>query len=534
MNKRLNLSPLGVVLHDSMTVLEDYDRRTIVNESTPTFQVPNIGNAISSAYEQLRNASDYAEDHLLLQHASKRYFQRSINFGADHIPTKLAEELIIELTLSGYLKNNSTPISSISNLNTLIAELCQTYAAIKKSSHAPRGDTARGWILDLLSVRSEQSFNPCQRAMHFAYFAHRYYSDKIDVQQIIVDGEHIKPELFQMAIYTGVHRALLKSDDAIIRSALLDTYRVKPSATQKFIEFNLQCDELFQLKTIDRITRIISKNGAHMRIAKSVFFDKDTAVASTSLTDRPAIMAATRHRIDEQYKTASSKVRSGVIKSIAFLLITKALIGVAIEVPYDISTTGKVAIIPLLVNLILPVLFIASSITTLRMPGDSNTRAIADAIDEIIYTHPERTAPNYRFKSLLSDKQPLALDIIYAFMLISAVFLLWQALAATGFNILQGVIFIVFISTAAFLGYRLSTRVKELEIIPGNQNMGALLRDFVYTPFILIGHQISFRYAKINIVSRVLDVVIEMPLKQILRLLRQWTSFLSAKKEQIL
>lgn len=81
-------------------------------------------------------------------------------------------------------------------------------------------------------------------------------------------------------------------------------------------------------------------------------------------------------------------------------------------------------------------------------------------------------------------------------------------------------------------GYRLSLQIKELELVSGGQNIIALIRDFLYTPFIFIGHQISFRYAKVNIVARVLDTIIELPLKTTLRLIRQWTAFLNGKKRK--
>ena len=76
--------------------------------------------------------------------------------------------------------------------------------------------------------------------------------------------------------------------------------------------------------------------------------------------------------------------------------------------------------------------------------------------------------------------------------------------------------------------------VKELEMVSSEASILSLLRDFLYTPFIFIGHQISYRYAKINLVARLLDNAIELPLKTTLRLVRQWTNFLSNKKDEIL
>jgi hypothetical protein len=37
-----------------------------------------------------------------------------------------------------------------------------------------------------------------------------------------------------------------------------------------------------------------------------------------------------------------------------------------------------------------------------------------------------------------------------------------------------------------------------------------------------------------NIIAQLLDIVIELPLKTVLRLLRQWSAFLNSKKDELL
>jgi len=101
------------------------------------------------------------------------------------------------------------------------------------------------------------------------------------------------------------------------------------------------------------------------------------------------------------------------------------------------------------------------------------------------------------------------------------------------FNIVQGIIFFIFLSTASFLSFRLSRQIQELEVIH-TQGTLSLLRDILYMPFIYVGQQISYRYSKINLVAIVLDILIELPLKTVLRLIRQWMQFLNAKKDELI
>ena len=75
--------------------------------------------------------------------------------------------------------------------------------------------------------------------------------------------------------------------------------------------------------------------------------------------------------------------------------------------------------------------------------------------------------------------------------------------------------------------------IQELEIITTKQGVVAVLRDFFYTPFILVGSWLSDKYARMNFATLILDMAIELPLKTFLRLSRQWTRFLSEKRDQI-
>ena len=43
----------------------------------------------------------------------------------------------------------------------------------------------------------------------------------------------------------------------------------------------------------------------------------------------------------------------------------------------------------------------------------------------------------------------------------------------------------------------------------------------------------SDKYAQVNIVSIILDMLIELPLKTILRLVRQWSAFIDDRKDRI-
>ena len=90
------------------------DHAAAANTKAETLHVVGAGRTISTLYEQLRNAAEYSEDHLLLQRAIRRFYTRLFITGDIPQLESSGEELVTELTLSGYIANDSIPLAKIS------------------------------------------------------------------------------------------------------------------------------------------------------------------------------------------------------------------------------------------------------------------------------------------------------------------------------------------------------------------------------------------------------------------------------------
>ena len=127
MNQQSQLSPLGTQLVDSLTKIDAYESGLLVQRDKETIHVQTVGSKLSTAYEQLRNASEYAEDNLLRQRAIRRYFKRNLSFH-EHIGTKsFAEELVTELTQAEYLPNDHTTKSDLKAISEQIKRYYGAY-----------------------------------------------------------------------------------------------------------------------------------------------------------------------------------------------------------------------------------------------------------------------------------------------------------------------------------------------------------------------------------------------------------------------
>lgn len=487
--------------------------------------VAGVGHVVSAAYEQLRNAAEYTQEHLLRQKAIRRFYIRNIQFfNTTTVNRSIAEELIVELTQAGYIDNDTLPVETIDRLHAAVTQHYETFWELKASGIAR--ETAREWTLQLLSVHTERLIetNP-QEAAYVRLAFHHYQATLSSGAYLAEDSDKAD---YDPCLYVAVHKALLKSDIANVRYDMLQLYSLNADNIAAYGAFHKNIDRLFQSELTDRLTRHINKYGAPLRVLRSLIEDNQNI--DELLLDHKRFLGAYEAQVTQEYEKARHKVNKGLGKSIAFLLITKTLIGMGIEIPYDVWVVGHIAVLPLVVNLFSPIVYMLLLGWGLTLPGETNTRAMRDYMDAMLYGASD--SPSL-YPSTKKSGYSRGFTVVYGILTAVVLGLVANTLMTLGFNVVQGVIFFVFFATASFLGFRLSRIIRELELVVTKQSFVNSIRDFIYMPFILLGQWLSEKYQKVNIIALILDTVIELPLKTILRLIRQWTSFIGEKRDDI-
>ena len=491
---------------------------------SPTIRIPGIGQAISGAYEQLRKAAEYAEEHLLLQRAIRRFYNRSLPLNNQQ-DGSIGEELVVELTQAGYLINNTVSVKTAANITKLCRKYVTAYQGLRQahisSSHR------LNWTLDVLSIETEALLNPRHHTLAIAWVAYQHYLQVFPRKKLAVTAE--EDGQYELSLYIAVHRALLKSDIALVRYDLMRIYGQTTEDPQKFAAFNKVVDERYSAKLTLKLRRVVNHYGAPLRVLKDLADERPDL--PELLNNRTTFLDAYDHQITKEYKNLEVRLNKGVVKSILFVFITKIVVGIGIEIPYDLLVHGSVATLPLAINLLFPPLYMASFKFGLRKPSLANAEALHAYIDQILYdgTPPPEYAIRMRTKPISGATQ-----FVYSLLFFVPLALVVYVLALIGFNIVQGIIFFVFLCTVSILGFRLSRMVRELELVTKEPGFLAAAFDFFRLPFIVAGQWISGRYARLNLMAYVMDIVIELPLKTVLKLVRQWTRFLNEKHDEII
>ena len=184
--------------------------------------VVGAGGSLTAAYEQLRNAAENTEEHLLLQNAIKRFYKQLFITRDERLIQTSGNELVVELTFAGYVPNDTVTRQQIDDLSRLAVAHYGAYEALLEQ-RAVSSDRALKWTLDVLAVKSESLFNDHSKDGVFIDFASSYYTDIIP-QSSVKKGQESD---YGALLFAAIHKALLKSDDAAIRTRLLERYRIE-------------------------------------------------------------------------------------------------------------------------------------------------------------------------------------------------------------------------------------------------------------------------------------------------------------------
>ena len=480
-----------------------------------TIHVAGAGGAVTAVYEQLRNAAENAEEHLLLQNAIRRFFRQLFINRDQALIAESGNELIVELTLAGYIPNDSVTKQTALEISHIAKRYYAAYEALlERRDVAP--DSATHWTLDVLAVAVERTFRRDSGTEAFIDFCFSVLRPVTDASRPNADA----------ALYVAVQQALLRADHASVRASLLDRYKADIDRLDEYVAYNRQFDELIDSEQTDALFHVVDRRGAPLRILRRMLDDEPNI--TELMTRKNAFLERYEQTVRMEYSRVAERINLAIIRAVVFLIITKVLIGIAIEVPYDMWAHGEIIWLPLIINLLFPPIYMFALKMTQRLPGEANTRALVAQIDDMLYGDGE---------ALMSKRQRKSFGAIFSILYVVISLLVIAAvlygLLLLKFSLVHIIIFFIFVSAASFLGFRLSRNIRELEVVQTSQNGMTLVRDVLYLPFVVVGQWMSDKYSKVNIVTIILDMLIELPLKTILRLVRQWSAFLDDRKDRI-
>jgi hypothetical protein len=280
----------------------------------------------------------------------------------------------------------------------------------------------------------------------------------------------------------------------------------------------------------DRLSRILRRKAGIYRVLNDVLLNTDLEKV---LKDPESIDQAVASALGERTKGFKVRLRRTVVRAVMFLFITKMLLALMIELPYDLFLTHEaVPIYPLLINISFPPLFLALIGLTISIPYKKNIKDYQAAI-RALASGADHQSLHLRLKQLTRSSWQILYDGLYAILFIGVYGVIAVGLSAINFHWLSITLFLFFLSLVTFFGIRIRMSTRDIVASDRRSGLVGTMFDILSLPVVRAGAWLSTKISSINVFIYFFDFIIEAPLKVAIQFVESWLVFIRDKKEEI-
>lgn len=506
------------------------------NEGEPKVKIHEAIGKVAFVYEKIRNAIDYQEENLIRKNAIGRMLRRRIM--TRERGGVIAEPLIRELIRAGYVKNKFFPESRIPDVERIINRyvLLINYTSATISSPPERNRTFN-WIISVAAYEIEEYLAPSIKDDALVECMYKIIRPNIDLTEEIPS-----PEDRDIQIYIAIHRALIKSDQAMLRYHLIYYYAPEwrfitteemPLFVGKMKGLIGRIEQQIDNKMSDRLFRYVKRFSPIFTILKNVL-NQHPDNTETTLADPQKLETAVREACQQRYHEVSVKLSRGVMRSIIYIFFTKTIMAFALELPYEALFLQRIKYLPLAVNVMFHPTLMFLIATSIRVPAEQNTQKIIQGIKEVVYDPAEKVILGKREGALRTSP---VLNVIFTLVyflafLITFGVIIWL-LKTLEFSIVSAFLFILFLCVISFFGLHLRNGAKELVVLNKRENIFVIVFDFLSLPILRVGRWITRHTSKVNVFMFIMDFIIEAPFKVLVETVEEWVAFQREKKDEV-
>lgn len=516
------LSPLAQMLvsafiHEDPSVL---DRKIAVN--------PLVAH-VASWYEKLRNAMDYREDEVVLRAAIERILKRRILLGGTG--PSIAEPLIRELAWARYFKDETLSEGSIETVSKQIDFFLRFKEYLLLSQSFKEGVVSE-WTRHLLSSTIEKTLNRQKEKEIMNNFMFHVMRRAISIQDETEETRDAQ-------VFIAVRRSFAKDDLAFLRYHLF---------AQVFGEDFFHKDPQMISSEFPSAYQEIQKQLSHPKKETMYGYIKRKTAAFLILED---VMRIHKERLNEilkdldklqnavfeacgtRYNSVASRVRRAIVRSVVFILLTKAFFAFTVEGTFESFFYGEVSFRSMIVNTTIPPILMVIVGFFIRAPQRDNSQRIFGLVQTMLFDLKAQLGNPLTIRRDEEDKRPY-LTLVFtalwflAFVLSFGTILI--ILIKLQFTPISQGVFLFFLAIVSFLSYRIGLMARAYTV---EEKQGWLtpVIDFFFMPIVRVGRHLTEGISQINILLFVFDFLIETPFKGIFAFFEQWFLFLHTKRE---
>jgi len=515
-------SPLAKMLVDSFVEKEERvqdAKKVSVNPIVSKF----------ASYERLRNAMEFREDEVILRATIERILKRRLLLGGNGKTT--AEPLVKELLWARYLPDNEIAHSKVLEVEQSI-DLHLALRLRVLAEHRMSDTLINDWIYDLMSSDIQYILNPKREKEVIANFMFQVLKDDVSITD---DSEETK----DAQVFMAVRKAYARDDLAFLRYQMFKQYFGKLThkslehTVKNFLSGYREIMKQLEYPGKERIYTYVKRRTAAFFIFEDVLMShKDNL--SSFLENPEELEKSVLEAADRRYKGISKKVRTAIIRSVIFILLTKLAFAFVVEGTYERIIFGHIIISNIIINTTIPPLLMVIVSLFIRTPGVDNSHLILKYINELLYQENPQLGDrlSMTIKKEKSGTFHVVFNVLWLVSFVLSFGAIYFVLSKLGFNIISKLIFMFFLTIVSFLAYRISL-LANVYRVGEKQGLGTLLVDFFFMPVIRVGRKLTQSISQVNIFLYLFDFFIEAPFKLLFAFFDQWFYFLHRKTEEL-
>jgi hypothetical protein len=528
----VKLSPYTNALLESLKQI----KKRAVPDDMSKLSVSQTVSFLAIAYEKIRNAVEYREDHLVLRAAVERILKRRLALNPEGKGE--AENLLRELTWARYFPNESLGEQDIEHVQKIL----DRYLVVKAKLIADKPQKEQvylyQYLFELMTCEIEEVLSPedTERMASYTYFAFQTLKDKIRVEGL--DEE--KKDAFFLA---SLNKSYRKSDLPYQRYYLFTTFYAPPSRisheeSEKIIHdmpsIFKKIDEMINNPNVGLLSRFTKKQLPPFLILFDIL-DRKIKDANTLLANKTSLWQEVEATCKEKYQQVGHRIRGLAIRSLIYIFITKMLLALVLEYPVSQYLYNEVHITSIIINTVFPPLLMLVILLFFKLPKEDNTKKIFERIVHLVDADRTfETQVSYLRKRIPNRKniQVFIFTVIYSLTFLLTLYLIYRVLSLLDFNMVSQALFVFFISVVSFFSYRVKQVTNEYKLIEKEGILSPIV-DFFFMPILSMGSFFSRELGRLNVFIVIFDFFIEAPFKLVIEIFEDWIKFVRARKEEI-
>jgi hypothetical protein len=505
---------------------------TAVSENAETIEVSAPVSSAVALYERVRNTLDYQEEHLLRRNAILRILKRYLH--SNVALSSLAGHLLKELVWGKYLPNKAVPVALQDELTPVITKYDPLFRAADLLGRDR--EPVFHWLLDVLATEIEGLIaqTPAEQALVAYMYEEMRKRTEWDPRLPVSDEQK------DLRLYIAVHKTLLKSNPGMLRYRVLTLYYPDwPGAANDGLIQELAGNLKTVVDTVEgeirdplteRLSRLLRRRAGIFRVLGDAILKINKP---EHLQDQDKIDEAVGQALAVRTSDFKTRLRRTVVRTVIFLFITKMLLALVLELPYDLFLAKEeVPLYPLFINILFHPLFLALIGLTISIPHKRNHSDYIAAV-RALALGADNASLHLRVKYDVRSPWQNIYDASYILLFVGVYSAIAFGLTKIGFLWLSITLFLFFLSLVTFFGIRIRSSTREIVASDARSGLIGTVIDIILLPIVRAGSWLSSKVSKINVFIYFFDFIIEAPLKVAIEFIESWLSFVREKKDEI-